>query len=144
MKKKHYSVSDEEKSRIKSEISALLTKVDNIQFSYVFGSFMDEDMPFHDIDLGVFFAGRNKLQMSETAIDLAVILSRETSFPVDVRVLNYAPVSFVYTVMRGELIYERNADVRCRIMEYTVRNYLDIKPILHQATKEAFSHEPQP
>jgi hypothetical protein len=144
MDKKRYSATVEEKSRIKSEITAILTKVDDIQFSYVYGSFLDENMPFHDIDLGVFFAGKNKLQMSEIAIDLAIILSKKASFPVDVRVLNHAPVSFVYNAMRGELIYERNADVRCRIMEYTVRNYLDMKPILYQATKEAFSHEPQP
>ncbi len=101
------------------------------------------DMPFHDIDLGVFFAGKNQLQMSEAAIDLAVFLSRTTGYPVDVRVLNHAPVSFVYNVLKGKLIYENDEDIRCRVMESTVRQYLDMKPILHLATKEAFSHESQ-
>lgn len=118
-------------------------KAEDIHFAYIFGSFIDDDMPFRDIDLGVFFAGKNRLQMSEAAVDLATILSRKTACPVDVRVLNFAPVAFVYNVLRGELIYEKNADIRCQVMENTVRAYLDMKPILYLATKEAFAHESQ-
>lgn len=119
-------------------------KAEDIDFSYIFGSFIDGDIPFHDIDLGVFFAGKNRPQMSAAAVDLAITLSRQTACPVDVRVLNDAPVSFVYNVLRGELIYEKNEDIRCKLMENTVRDYLDMKPVLYQATKEAFAHESQP
>lgn len=119
-------------------------KAEDIDFSYIFGSFIDGDIPFHDIDLGVFFAGKNRPQMSAAAVDLAITLSRQTACPVDVRVLNDAPVSFVYNVLRGELIYEKNEDIRCKLMENTVRDYLDMKPVLYQATKEAFVHESQP
>lgn len=141
MKKKRYSASAEKKERIKSVIAETLMDTGGIHFSYIFGSFTDKDMPFHDIDLGVFFAGENCLQMSESAADLAIILTRKTACPVDVRVLNNAPVSFVYNVLRGELIYEKNEEIRCQVMENTVRNYLDMKPVLYLATKEAFSHE---
>lgn len=141
MDNKSYSLSMEEKIRINCKIKEILEKLDGIHFAYIFGSFTEENLPFHDIDLGVFFVDKSKRQLSETASDLAIVLSKKTSFPVDVRVLNYAPVSFMYHVMRGELIYERNVDLRCRLMEHTVRNYLDIKPILYRATKEAFSRE---
>jgi hypothetical protein len=77
--------------------------------------------------------------MSEDANNLATILSRKTGYPVDVRVLNNAPVSFVYNVLKGKLIFEKNEDVRCQVMENTIRSYLDMKPILYLATKEAFS-----
>jgi len=116
----------------------------DIHFAYLFGSFIEKDLPFGDIDLGVYFAGKNQLQIAEAAIDLAVNLTRETGYPIDVRVLNNAPVSFVYNVLRGELINENNEDMRCKVTENTVRHYLDIKPILDIATREAFSHDPQP
>ena len=144
MERKRYSATAEQKNGIKSAIAEILVKAEDIHSAYIFGSFIDDDMPFRDIDLGVFFAGNNRLQISEAAVGSATILSRKTACPVDVRVLNYAPVAFVYNVLRGELIYEKNADTRCQVMEKTVRDYLDIKPILCQATKEAFAHESQP
>ena len=143
MDRKRYTASVEQKNQIKSSIAEILMTVEDIHFSYMFGSFIEENTPFHDIDLGVFFAEKNRLRMTEAAIDLAILLSWKTAYPVDVRVLNFAPVSFVYHALRGELIYEKNTDIRCQVMENTVRKYLDMKPILYRATKEAYSHEPQ-
>lgn len=143
MDKKYYTASIEQKDRIKHRLAELLMHARDIHFAYLFGSFIEKGLPFGDIDLGVYFAGKNRLQIAEAAIDLAVSLTRETGYPVDVRLLNNAPVSFVYNVLRGELINENNEDFRCQVAENTIRNYLDIKPILDIATKEAFSHEPQ-
>jgi hypothetical protein len=66
-------------------------------------------------------------------------LSRQLAVSVDLRVLNNAPVSFIYHVMKGELILENNEEIRSQLMEQTVRQYLDMKPILYKAMKEAFS-----
>lgn len=142
MEKQCYSAGAEQKDRIKSTIAEFLLGIEDIAFSYIFGSFM-EDIAFHDIDLGIYFVGEDHLQMAETAIGLAVTLTRQTAYPVDVRVLNKAPVSFIYNVLRGELISEQNEDIRCEVMENTVRTYLDMKPILDIGTKEAFSHGSQ-
>jgi predicted nucleotidyltransferase len=139
MELKYYTANAVRKDQIMSAIAEVLIQAEGIDFSYIFGSFIDVDIPFHDIDLGVFFVGNNRLQMSEDANNLATILSRKTGYPVDVRVLNNAPVSFVYNVLKGKLIYEKNEDIRCQVMENTVRSYLDMKPILYLATKEAFS-----
>ena len=140
MKGKLYTVHAEERIRIGIAISDALKQHGGISFAYLFGSFIDGQLPFHDIDLGVYFTpDKNRLEMAETALGLAAILSDELAFPVDVRVLNHAPVAFVYNVMRGRLIYEADENVRCRVMEDTVRNYLDMKPILYRAAKEAFS-----
>jgi hypothetical protein len=139
MELKYYTANAVRKDQIMSAIAEILVQTEGIDFSYIFGSFIDDDIPFHDIDLGVYFIGNNRLQMSEGANNLATILSRKTGYPVDVRVLNNAPVSFVYNVLKGKLIYEKNEDIRCQVMENTVRSYLDMKPILYLATKEAFS-----
>ena len=140
MKGKLYTVHTEERIRIGVAISDALKQHGGVSFAYLFGSFIDRELPFHAIDLGIYFTlGKNRFEMSETALDLAVALSNTLAFPVDVRVLNHATVAFVYNVMRGQLIYEANENVRCRVMEDNVRNYLDMKPILCRAAKEAFS-----
>lgn len=140
MEEKYYSANVEQKKRTKKAIAQAIEGINSIAFVYIFGSFIEE-MPFHDIDLGVYFIGEDQLQMADSALEVAVKLSRETGYPVDVRVLNGAPVSFIYNVLRGELISENNADMRCEVMENTVRKYLDMKPLLDIATKEAFSYE---
>ena len=140
MKEKLYSVDVERKRQVEYSISGALEHEDSVIFAYLFGSFIDIGLPFHDIDLGVYFTPEKScLGMSQAALDLADILSDKLAFPVDVRVLNNAPVAFVYRVMRGQLIYEKDENVRCRVMEDTVREYLDMRPILYHATKEAFS-----
>lgn len=51
-------------------------------------------------------------------------------FPVDVRVLNYAPNSFCYEVTRGEVIFSRNEGLRFGFIERTWNIYLDYKPVI--------------
>lgn len=139
MGKKLYTVSSEQKELTRNAISDFLQKDQSVCFAYFYGSFIDKTIPFHDIDLGIFFTGDNRSEMSQLAIALAVFLSKQTTFPVDIRVLNNAPASFVYNVMKGEMICEKNQDLRCKVMENTVRYYLDMQPILFRAMKEAFS-----
>ncbi|MBU1564044.1 MAG: nucleotidyltransferase domain-containing protein [Proteobacteria bacterium] len=139
MERKLYTVAAELKDTIRVTISNILQKDKTICFAYIHGSFLDKSLPFHDIDLGVYFAGNNHIEMAQTALTLAVDLSKKTTFPVDVRVLNNAPPSFIYNAMKGEMICENNQEIRCKVMENTVRYYLDIQPILYRAMKEAFS-----
>jgi hypothetical protein len=46
---------------------------------------------------------------------------------------------FLYHVVRGLLIFERDADLRADITERTVRTYLDIKPLIRRGIKDAFA-----
>ncbi len=143
MEKTLHTVNVEQKIQIGITIAGVLEQDKSILFAYLFGSFTDELLPFHDIDLGIYFVGNNRLWMSREALELAIILEKKLVFPVDVRVVNNAPVAFLYNVMQGKLIYEKDENIRCQVMENTVRQYLDMKPILYSATKEAFSHESQ-
>ena len=72
-------------------------------------------------------------------IELSVELTSQINVPVDVRTINEAPSTFIYKVLRGELINNTNDDLRCRVTERTLREYFDLKPILYQAMKEAYS-----
>jgi uncharacterized protein len=139
MKEQAYTVSADQRIRIRESLATILRRDERISFAYLYGSFTDDTSRFHDIDLGIFFTGNNLPQMSENALTLAADLTPIVTFPVDVRVLNNAPVSFLYHVFQGDMLCENDEDLRCRVMEHTIRHYLDIQPILRQAMKEVFS-----
>lgn len=66
-------------------------------------------------------------------------LSSGLQIPVEVSVLNGAPTSFVFHVLRGELLISNNDELLSTLIEETARRYLDISPLRRRATKEAFS-----
>jgi len=91
-------------------ISDVLAAEPKVLFAYAYGSF-PEDRPFHDIDVGAYLALSEKAEANFFALDLA--MKRESVLkaslpekipPVDVRVLNWAPPSFAYRVIRGHLL----------------------------------------
>ncbi len=138
MKQKTYRLTAEEKQRVLKRLAGSLERREDILFAYAYGSFA-EDMPFHDIDVGVYVSHVDQASVLENSVELAGKLEREAQVPIDVRILNFAPVLFLYHVVRGLLIFERDADLRADIAERTVRKYLDIKPLIRRGIKEAFA-----
>lgn len=132
-----YLARGEKRQRVE-ELKIALREREEIAFAYLYGSF-EEDLPFHDVDVGVYAEGIRPGEATSYSLRLAEELSARLRLPVDVRVLNYAPVTFRYHVFRGELIGEKNEPLRAQIMERTVQRYLDLKPILYRAMKEAFA-----
>ena len=110
---------------------------DEITFAYLYGSFAG-NLPFHDIDLGIYTIGIKDEESTSYGLALSQELSKKVRVPVDVRVLNFAPVLFVYHVIRGNLIFDRNEALRVPVIERTVQKYLDLKPMIHKSIKEAF------
>jgi predicted nucleotidyltransferase len=126
----------EERERIRQTLNTELATERNVAFAYLYGSFV-EAQPFHDIDVGVCFeqVGADTLG---AALELAQRLSNRARLPVDVRILNVAAVSFLYHVLRGQLLLCRNEAVLTEVMERTVSRYLGIAPLLQRKTWEAF------
>jgi len=109
-----------------------------ISFAYIYGSFV-EGIPFHDIDLGIYVSGIEEKDATMYSLELAEEISRVERIPVDIRVLNYAPLLFLYHVFKGYLVFERDEALRIDISNKTVLRYLDIKPMIYKGIKEAFS-----
>ena len=137
-KNKLFILSDEEKLDIIKRLAGYIKSRQEISFAYIFGSFVVK-IPFHDIDVGVYVSEINKESSTPYALDLAQFLSNALRIRMEVKVLNYAPASFLYHVIRGLLIFERDEDIRVSIMENTMRVYLDIKHVIHRSIKEAFA-----
>jgi predicted nucleotidyltransferase len=133
-----HRITTEERHRIEQCLAAELASDRNVAFAYLYGSFA-ESRPFHDIDVGVYLRTIGADRVTGTALDLAQRLSDRVRIAVDVRIMNVAPVSFLYHVLRGQLVYCRDDTLLAEVMERTVSHYLDIAPLVRQGTLEAFA-----
>ncbi len=133
-----HRITTEERHRIEQCLAAELASDRNVAFAYLYGSFV-ESQPFHDIDVGVHLRTTSADRVTATALDLAQRLSDRARIPVDVRILNVAPVSFLYHVLRGQLVFFRDEAVLAEVMERTVSRYLDIAPLVRRGALEAFA-----
>lgn len=118
---KIYTLTLEDKKKIKQKIKEALIKRDEIIFAYLHGSFI-EDRPFRDIDVAIYVDGNYDLTYE---LELEEELTRLVDFPVDVRVINNAPVTFRFKVIGGELLFTKDERVRCEFEEGTLREYHD-------------------
>ena len=116
------------KKVIEEAIREVLRKHEEISFAYLHGSFIKGDA-FHDIDVAVYLERmpasvlEYELQM-ETELIMAV--GRHI---IDVRVLNTAPLSFKYNVIKdGIVLLVKNDDKRADFQETTIAAYLDFLP----------------
>ncbi len=131
----------EKKRQVVEDLIGAMSAKKEIIFAFIYGSFNDytDNLPFRDIDVGVYVSGMGKKDSFYYSLDLSEQLSTLTQLPVDVRILNFAPISFLFHVIRGELIIDKDEDSRCSFMERVVRHYLDMKPLLRRSIKEAFA-----
>jgi uncharacterized protein len=101
---------------------------------YLYGSVArGESQAQSDIDLAVLYAQDPPRTLEGLGFDLSDKLERYLRKPVDLVVLNRAPVDLIHRVLRdGVLVYDRNPSVRIRF-EVKVRNdYFDLLPYLQQ------------
>jgi predicted nucleotidyltransferase len=133
-----HRMSREDRHRIEECLAAEVASDSGVAFAYLYGSFVDPQ-PFRDIDVGVYLMEVRSGRFTTRALEITQRLSEAVRIPVDVRILNRAPVSFLYHVLRGQLIFCRDGALLAEVMERTVSRYLDIAPLLRRGTQEAFA-----
>lgn len=109
--------------------------------AYVHGSFV-EKCPFRDIDIALYYHPTPEFNLLDRELDLEVALEEaliEAGFrmPVDVRIINQAPLSFRYRVIKdGELLLVRDDDRRVDFEVLTLSQYFDFAPFRTAYLKE--------
>jgi hypothetical protein len=131
-------MSAEQKDRLTRELQELLHGRSEILFVLLHGPFLAGN-PFRDVDLALYVEPRliGGATFREYEIDLGVRLSETVGLPVDVRVLNDAPVAFRYHALKGAVLFVREAD---RLDEFRARtwgDYCDFAPFARQYLREA-------
>jgi len=136
--KRLYDLGVEERVRVKNQVAAIVSSEPRVAFAYLYGSFT-EAQPFHDIDVGVYLRDADPRPAMPFSAVLAQRLSEHLNLPVDARILNGAPVSFLHHVLRGTFLVSHDDDLLGEVLEDTIRRYLDMAPLLRRSAKEAFA-----
>jgi uncharacterized protein len=86
-----------------------------------------------DIDVAVLYAQEPPRTLEGLGFDLSDQLERHLGKPVDLVILNRAPVDLIHRVLRdGVLVYDRNPSARIRFEVKARNDYFDLLPYLRQ------------
>jgi len=131
MKRRHL-LDAEEKEEVLRTIRTVLAGFDEIEVGYVFRTFCRGD--FGDVDVTILITGEPAPYL---AMRLARKIERELErgfcyrFEADVKILNTAPVSFQYEVIKsGRPVFLRDRERRVRYEASVLSRYLDYKDTL--------------
>jgi predicted nucleotidyltransferase len=115
--------------------SHLLKGYPDVMTAYVFGSFLTSRF-FSDIDLGVFLTTASD-SMLDFELSLESRISRIARYPVDVRVLNRAPISFTQNVFRtGKVILDRDPNIRADFEGRILKLFFDFSHFRRRYLRE--------
>jgi predicted nucleotidyltransferase len=86
-----------------------------------------------DVDIAVLYATEPPSTLDGLGLGLGSALERHLGRPVDLVILNRAPVDLIHRVLRdGILIHDRNPAVRIRFEVQARNEYFDLLPYLRQ------------
>lgn len=126
---KRRQLGEREKHRLIENLREALKIRDDIRFAYIFGSFVTEEA-FRDIDLAVYLQDIDRKQAMLLEIDLERSLEDRLGYPIDVRIINHAPLPFRYHVLKdGFPLLDRTPDLRSDYEQWTWKAYFDFKHI---------------
>ncbi|MGE5581718.1 MAG: type VII toxin-antitoxin system MntA family adenylyltransferase antitoxin [Bacillota bacterium] len=122
-----------DKELLKEKIIKVLSGTSQVCFAYLFGSQARGTAgALSDIDIAVFFdePAFDQDRIYGPEFELLPLLEKNLDHrPVDLAVLNNAPVFLRYQVLKtGEILFCRSEESRIRFHEETIRLYLDFLP----------------
>jgi predicted nucleotidyltransferase len=96
-----------------------------------------------DVDIAVLYATEPPSTLDGLGVELGNALERHLGRPVDLLVLNRAPVDLIHRVLRdGILIHDRNPAARIRFEVKARNEYFDLLPYLRQYRRSVRSASP--
>ena len=122
---------------IKQTIISYLEGRPEIVFAMLYGS-ASEGRPFRDLDVALWVDRTLVPEPIELdyMFDRADELERLLPYPVDVRVINDAPLPFRYNVSRGVKLVAHDEELYYTFLERTWDEYLDFEPVLLQYLRD--------
>lgn len=130
---RHHNLDGVERERLLGVLTGALEKERGLCAAYVHGSFVEKG-PFRDIDVALYYHPAPEFNLLDRELDLEVTLEEaliQAGFrvPVDVRILNLAPLSFRYRVIKeGDLLLARDDNCRVDFEVVTFSEYFDFAP----------------
>jgi len=124
------------KKEIIQIIRKKLSQKKEIIFAYIYGSFV-EGASFRDIDVAIYVNPLMIKDFLDYSIKLSFELERTIpAYVFDVRVINNTNFNFIYHVIQGRLIIDKNELLRINFVSYNLRRYFDYLPVRKRLLKE--------
>ncbi len=135
-----YQLASEAKEPIVKRLAGLLAQLPEVQFACLHGSFEESNSGFNDIDVAVWLEPSKILPEAvfDYQLDLGVFLERHVTYPIDVKVLNFASIGFQYAASGGRLLTADDPENWFGFRERTWLTYLDFAPVARQALLDLF------
>jgi len=130
----------EEKEQLARRLEQQLTGHPGVIFAYLHGSFVDE-VRFRDLDVAVYLMPGviDPRRLRDYEAEVAMELETQLRVPVDVRILNDAPLAFRHHVLKGRLLLVRDADLLDEFRARTWDEYFDFAPLARSYLREVLS-----
>ncbi len=138
--KSKHKLSSKQKENILQTIKNELHLDQSILFAYIHGSFIEEELPFHDIDIAVYF-DKEAVQKDwvDLCLEISVNLSALVGLPVDVNALNASRIGCSYEATRGRLLYTLDEELTYDFIEIIRMKYYDLKPFWKENLQDLLS-----
>jgi len=133
---KRFSVSAHKREHMVKQLAEKLCRKPEVLCAFIYGSFLEGS--FRDIDIGIFL-DESRVPLTDQldySLDLLDELSLLVDYPLDVRVINGAPVAFRYNVTRGRLLFARDDKLLAQFIERTWDEYCDFQPVSEKYLEE--------
>src|SRR2546422_2936220 len=130
--------SERDREEIVGALQRELEARPEIALALLHGSFPKAEA-YRDIDVAIWL-DPDRLSRDERfryALDLSVHLQLQLGSPIDVRVLNDAPLAFRYHALQGRPLVVRDEEFLDELRARTWDDYLDFQPFARQYLREA-------
>lgn len=122
---KYHMLDVKGKERIIECLRERLGDTDGVVFAYVHGGFVERDL-FRDVDVAVWI--KNAGEAFKYEVDLSAELEVEFKIPIDIHVLNGAPLTFKHqTFTKGKILFSKDERLRIGLVDETLRMYADVR-----------------
>ncbi len=130
-------LSPEDRTRRTRRLAEVVAREEAVLFAYLFGSFAD-GRAFEDVDMAVFLdpEHRDVLDSLTVHLDLSARFEEAIGLPVDVILLNEAPLGLKAAALRGRLLYSRDEAGRASLLERTGRDLMDRAFLARESLKD--------
>lgn len=137
MQKKKLDI--KEKEHLIGRVSEILKTKIYILFAYIFGSFVSGDA-FNDIDIGLFIDDKKSKSTLKIELELENELEESLHVPFDVRIINNAPLSFIYNMLKNKIvILDKDKNLRTDFEGLIYKKYFDFKQFRREYLREIIS-----
>ena len=127
------------REQIVVKVKEELQKRSEIVFAYLFGSFVDEQ-EFRDVDVALYVRkGSIPDDGVWYSIRLSLDLEKAIGHSVDVIIMNTAPDHLIHRISKGQVLLDRDEDLRTDFVTAAWKRYFDIQPKRLQALRDILS-----